>query len=507
ALSVSIGQSSYINIYPRRRIEETLRRMEKQNISRIDETIAREIAVREGINIMVVPGISRVGDSYVLTGILTDSRDGKILASELVRAKSSHKILASLDKLSKKIRRDLGESLSAIQERSKPLTQVTTSSLEALKQYSLGTEAHWKANLQDARLYYENALKIDTTFTAAKASLGMLEYERFDREKGKQLIVEAIKNIDSLTEKERLGILAFYANAVEHNLDKAANYTKSIIAIYPDHYPAYNNLGWYYQQMGRYGDAIVAYKKALQFNPYLIFTYNGLNWIYLNESGEVDSAIVWCKKQISYAPDNPWGYDYLGWAYLGKDSLLQAEEAFKKALELNPSFILDLYRLAHTYRLQGRYEEAIEPLKKILQIDSTEFSAHYNLGLIYSHLNLPKLSRRHYEIFRSYIEKQVRENPEDISNQFPLAVILTRLGEKERGRRIARKAIQTDSTEHFGCALYYSVTGEKQKAIHHLKLDVENGDHNYIWFKIHPDFEPLYAEAEFREIIREGLKQ
>ncbi|MFQ6109796.1 MAG: protein kinase, partial [Candidatus Aminicenantales bacterium] len=66
ALAVSIGQSSYINIFSQRMIRDALRRMKKNGIESIDEAVGQEIALREGINIMVIPGISRVGNTYVL---------------------------------------------------------------------------------------------------------------------------------------------------------------------------------------------------------------------------------------------------------------------------------------------------------------------------------------------------------------------------------------------------------------------------------------------------------
>lgn len=506
-LSVSIGQSSYVNILSRKRADEALRRMKKEEAKHIDEVIGREIAVREGIKVILVPSISQVGETYMLTGMIEDPSTGATFRSEIVRAKGKDEVLSALDELSTKIRRDLGESLAAISKKSKPLAKVTTSSLEALKQYSLGIESHWNSNFKEARLYYESALQIDPNFTAAKGSLGSIFFEKFDREKGKELLSEAIYDVDNLTEREKYGILAFHANAVENDLEKAVQYIKMRLALYPDDEASHNNLGWYYFRLERYEDAIAAYKEAIEINPYLMLPYNGLNWIYLYQLGELDLALELCERQISYNNQNAWAYNNLGWAYLGKDNLEEAKKAFEKALETDPRFILVLYRLAHTYRLQGRFQEALQPLEKILEIDQTESSAHYDLGTIYQLLGNTKEARRHFEKFRKDPEKWVKENPKDANNYISLGVVLTRLGEKDRGWSMGQKAIAIDPAQHFGFAMLLSVQGKKQEAIDQLELAIENGYHNYIWIKIHLDFQPLYEEPRFQELIRQGLNK
>ncbi|MCK4751752.1 MAG: hypothetical protein KAT15_32070, partial [Bacteroidales bacterium] len=49
AFSVSINQSRHINVVPRRRMQEALKRMEKEGNEAIDEALCREIALREGV--------------------------------------------------------------------------------------------------------------------------------------------------------------------------------------------------------------------------------------------------------------------------------------------------------------------------------------------------------------------------------------------------------------------------------------------------------------------------
>jgi hypothetical protein len=81
AFSLTINQSRYINVFPRSRMVETLTRMEIKNKTYIDETTGIEAAMREGINVCVVPSISEVGKSYVITAKILETSTGNLIKS------------------------------------------------------------------------------------------------------------------------------------------------------------------------------------------------------------------------------------------------------------------------------------------------------------------------------------------------------------------------------------------------------------------------------------------
>jgi len=512
ALRVSIEQSRYVNVFPKQRIRETLQRMKKDDVTYIDEPIGREISEREGINVMVVPSISRVGETYVLTAVIRDIKDITVTRSEIVSAKSQDQVLNALDKLAKRIRSALGESFLSISRQSKPLADATTSSLEALKQYTLAHENHRTGNFQDAKLYYENALRVDSTFSMARAGLGMMHVvgternlQGFDPSAGKKLIDEALQNLDGLTDREKYAILIFHAGTVEGDFERGAQYCKALLAIYPDYGPAYNNLGWFYERMGRYPEAIDNFKQAIRIDPSLLVAYRGICYRY-EQLGEIDSALVWAKRWTAEYPDDANGWTSLGWMYLGKDSLRQAQITFEKAQEINPHFTLILYNLGHTYRLQGNYRGAIQSLQRILEMSPSDSWAHYQLGVLYHLHGDHQTSLRHFENIRLEVEKWIRQNPENAYNYYLLGLILTRLGEIERGWDMGQKALAIDSTQHFVYAQLLTLHGQTQEAIDQLELAVQKGNQNYIAMKIHMDLQLLNNEPRFMELLNRLMK-
>ncbi|MGB8316616.1 MAG: tetratricopeptide repeat protein, partial [Ignavibacteriaceae bacterium] len=483
---------------------ENLKRMEKPDLNFLDEETIREMALREGINIYLVPGISKIGNKYIITCMIKEAANAAMLKSEVQYAIGENDILDKLDNLSRSIREDLGESSNEISRQNKPLRKVTTSSLEALKQYSLGIEEHWKSNFEKAKYYYENALKIDSTFTSAKASLGNLLLEKFDRKQGKKLLSEAIKSIDKVTNREKYGILAFYAVNVEGNWEEGIKYTKLRSELYPDDPAPHNNLGWYYQNTGRYNEAVEEYKTALKIDPHLILTYGGVIWTYLEKLGMIDSAFVWTKKMLNYDDTNAWGYFYLGSVYTAMDSLASAEHAYQKAVDIYPNFTVDAYRLAHVYRLQGRFQKAINILQKILKNDKEEISAHYDLGINYSNLGNNKSSKEHFTQFRKAAEKWVKENPKDAESYFSLAAVLARLGNNKTSWEAGQNAINLDSTLHIRIAEFLALNGRNDEALIYLEKAVKDGYRDFVWLRLDPDLGNISNEPLFDKIFKQN---
>ena len=507
AFSLTANQSRYINVFPRSRMLETLTRMEIKDQKYVDDKTGREIAIREGIDIYIVPSISEVGNKYVIAAKIMETKSGNLLRSEVLYAETQDEILTKLDQISKRIRRDLGESRYNIATQDKPLKKVTTSSLEALKLYSLGIDHHLMLDFAGARDYYENALKIDTGFTSARASLGNLLIERFDPVKGREILNQAVKSVSNLTERERLGILAFHAVNVENDLPKGIEYAKMRIELYPDDAAARNNLGWYYQKSEKYDEALKEYKATVQINPDMALTYGGILWIYLELIGDVDSALVWAEKMISDNPQNAWGYFNLGSAYLGIDSLTKAEVAFRKAWEINPAFLMNSYRLAHTYRLLRRYNEAIEVLTKIRENNKNEASAYYDLGINYQSLGNQEEAVKNYSAFkRIATEEWTKTWPNDAGTYIAIGAITARLGDIESSRKMLQKAIEIDSSRHNDFAELLCLQGKIPEALNEIEKALEKGYRDLVWLKINPDYQVLQNEIKFRNLLVKFFK-
>jgi len=503
AFEISINQSRHINVITRKRVQEVLKRAGKENVTIIDEELCRDIAKREGADVYILPEISRVGNQYILTAELMETESSNVLVSEIYYTKSKGEILTKLDRLTRKMRRHLGESRYKISGQSKPLVQVTTSSLDALKQFSIAYEYHFNLDFEKAVTHYENAIRLDSNFTTAKASLGNILYEKFDKEKGKEWLDEAITSIDDLTDREQFSILAFYAANVEKDLDKGINYNRMALELYPDSPVARNNLGWYFQQQKRYEESSIEYKEAIRIDPFFMLPYAGLIWNYLAYMGQLDSALFWSNRMISTEPENGWGYFYLGSCYFGLDEYGKAEREFEKARELAPELVLSLYRLSNTYRTLEKYDRAVEVLEDIISINITESPAFYYLGICYELMGEEEKAREKYLQYKSrtdYWEKQFPDNPTTFLSK---GLVLTRLGQKEEGFKAGMKAFEMDTSNHFDFAGFLAVQDKNSEALDHLELAFEQGYRDICWMKMEANVALLRDEPRYKQLLNQ----
>lgn len=169
ALAVQLEQSPYLNLVPESKILEGLRYMGRPPGERITGDVAKEFCLREGVKAMLTGSIAGLGSHYAITVSAINAQTGDSQAREQVEADSKEQVLKALDKAASSLRQKLGESLSSVQQFATPLERATTSSLDALKEYSLGEAEHLKINDEEAIPHFKRATELDPNFATAYA--------------------------------------------------------------------------------------------------------------------------------------------------------------------------------------------------------------------------------------------------------------------------------------------------------------------------------------------------
>ncbi len=507
ALSVSLSQSQYVNVFPRRRAEQAITRMKLKDVDRIDETTGREIAVREGVRILVVPTISGVGDNYALTGAIQDTETGENLRMEMVRADGKDEVLDALDDLANKIREDLGEAKRSISLKSKPLKKVTTSSLEALKRYSMGFEKQQQGQFEESRRHYGYAVENDSEFAMALGALGMVEYLHFDRVKGLDYFNRAIEYADQITEPEAYSLRAAHAIAVEEDYEKAAQIYSMAAEEYPDASTYHNNLGAVYGLLGRHQDAADEYKEAIRAEPTLMIAYNGLVTEYMIHLGRVDLALEWSRRQMAYQPESSWPYYNLAYVYIGADSIDNAIEALGRSLEFDLEFAVSLELLGHTLLLLGLYDDALTAYAHLLEATPDAVEPHYYMGIASELLGQNARARDYYGRFAQITQWRIEDQPDNPYYYIDLGIVRTRMGQNDRARAAAARATAIDPTAHLSYARLSSVQGNADNSLEHVVRAIDGGYRDLIYVKFHPDFQLLRNDPRLTELLDRHLKK
>ncbi|HEY2855928.1 MAG TPA: BTAD domain-containing putative transcriptional regulator [Gemmatimonadaceae bacterium] len=265
ALAAGLQQSAYVNVFPRARVEQTLTRMGRPATgpaARLDEPLAREVAMREGIRVVVAGTIDRIDSSYMLTARLVDASTGTALAAESRVAPHRADVIAVVDELVRRLRRDIGESSDAIAAHDLPLPQATTSSLEALRLYASGVAAFRAGNRKSAIDLYESAIAVDSDFALAHSELGAAYYWNNDRPNGDLHFDHALRLIDRLTDREKLLVRAS-AESWRGNREKAIELRRALLTIYPGDRALWGRIGYDYMRLGRSKEAVAALREQI----------------------------------------------------------------------------------------------------------------------------------------------------------------------------------------------------------------------------------------------------
>lgn len=318
ALAVDLEQSPYLNVFSDAKARHTLTLMGKPPEERVTVEVAREICQRNGVKALLAGSIASLGSQYVVTLDAINASTGDSLAQVQGQADSKEQVLKTLDATTTQLRGKLGESLASIQKFDKPLEEATTSSLEALKSFTLGDVKHSAGDDLASIPFYKRALELDPNFAMAYARLGTV-YSNFGQmDVSEQYRKKAFELKDRASERERLYITSHY-----------------------------------YADNGELEKGIATYELYQQTYPREVTPYVNLAATYVLILGEFEKGLASAKEAIRVDPDESRGYFLSGNAYLGLNRVDEAKAVLNAGLQRNPSFVFLHDNLANIAYAQG----------------------------------------------------------------------------------------------------------------------------------------------------------
>ncbi len=175
AVALQLEQSPYFNILPESRVQQALHFMGRPPDERLTKEVAHEICLREGVTTMLVGSITGLGTHYVVTLQAINAQSEDALARAQAEAGSKEQILKSLQQAASTLREKLGDTAPSMEKTAIPLQAATTSSLDALKEYSLGDAAFARYNQQGALPHFQKAVELDPDFATAWVDLATVQ--------------------------------------------------------------------------------------------------------------------------------------------------------------------------------------------------------------------------------------------------------------------------------------------------------------------------------------------
>jgi hypothetical protein len=220
ALAVKLEESPFLNIFPERQVMQTLEYMGRPIDAQLTTEIAQEICERQGIKALITGEIAPLGNNYVVTLTAQECVTGRALARDQTEAASKEEVLAVVGQSATNIRQELGESLASIEKFDAPVEQATTSSLEALRAFSLAMETRAQGTDEDSVRLFRRAIEHDLNFAMAWARLGTVYGNLDESNAAADATSEAFDLRDRVSEHERLYIESHYYGGVTGQIEK-----------------------------------------------------------------------------------------------------------------------------------------------------------------------------------------------------------------------------------------------------------------------------------------------
>jgi eukaryotic-like serine/threonine-protein kinase len=336
ALNVSLRQSPFLNVLSDSQAAKTLQLMTRPVDTKLTPEVARELCLRVGSKAYIAGAIGSLGSRYVLELRAVNCQSGDTVALEQVTAASREKVLDALGEGASKLRGELGESLATVQKFDVPLEQATTSSLEALKAFSIGTKTAREKGSAAAMPYHQRAIGLDPNFAMGYWAVGWDYWGLGERERASEYYAKAYQLREHTSAREGLTIVADYYQVVTGELDKAAQTYQELIENYSREVAAYSHLGNLYAQQGHYEKAAETIEQAVRLAPndvtgYVDLANSPLALHRLNETRQIIR-----EAQARKLDDAPLHADLYALAFLDSDPAAMAEH--QQWFSANPEY-------------------------------------------------------------------------------------------------------------------------------------------------------------------------
>jgi tetratricopeptide (TPR) repeat protein len=213
-LKLALEGAGFISAYDRNGIRRSLGVVPPD---RLDEATGRELAVKQGVGVVLSGGLTREGSGYGITLKATESVTGNVIVSTSGRASGKDQVLSVAATLGNRVRTALGDDTSDSAQRFATET-LSATSLDVVREYAMAMQALSNSKFEEARQSFGRAVALDPNFGLAYAGMAIASANMGQTQEAETYVQEAIRHVDKMTERERFrtrGLFYYVTNDYE----------------------------------------------------------------------------------------------------------------------------------------------------------------------------------------------------------------------------------------------------------------------------------------------------
>ncbi len=323
-MTTGLSRSPRLRLASRERVDETLLEAERSARPKLSPSARRAVALRSKADLLLLGDFAKAGDRIRISVRIQSSPADEILLTEQVEGSGEKAIFQMVDQLTTRVLTRWNLLRRGDKFLDRELAAVTTSSIEAYRNYAEGLEKYYyNFDSKGAAERYERAIAVDPGFALALSKLVVVHLTLGQFEKADAYARRALEHVDRLAEPERHYVTGNYYVLRERTFDRA----------------------------------LEAYHRALAFDPYLSSARHNIGFIYF-QLERYQEAIEYLEELVADGMSFPGTYRVLALSYAALGEPGKERQVLQRYVRLRPEKWIGHRNLAHHFLRWGRLEEA-----------------------------------------------------------------------------------------------------------------------------------------------------
>jgi len=332
-LGISLEGASFISSYDRGLAKKVASRLQP-SATRMDVSLARLVAQREGIALVVGGTILSQGTGYQVYVTTVDAATGNsIVKEEQIRASSKQDVLSATARLAERIRKGLGDATPQSAQQSAAETY-TAASLEAAHAYAEAQSLQQAGKFVDAISAYQRAIELDPGMGRAYAGIASTDQNLGKNRDAENNYRLAMARIDRMTEREKFRTRGGYY-LLMRNDSKALEEFTALVKDYPADTAGHANLAYAYFLQRNMDKALEEERRALAITPHSVLQHSNLSQ-YALYAGDFDTAMREAQQILKENPSFETAEGTLAVARLATGQLDESRQEYIKLQAMSP---------------------------------------------------------------------------------------------------------------------------------------------------------------------------
>jgi serine/threonine protein kinase/tetratricopeptide (TPR) repeat protein len=367
SLGIALEGASFITTYPRANALKLATQLGRSNLN---EEAARLLSTRgEDINVILAGRIEANGGGYRIRVRAINPADGNEIRSVTADADSKQDVLQAVSELASTLRDEFGDTTSEAERRADVET-FTASSLEAVREYTVGQDLANAGRDEEAITHYQSALAADANFGRAYSGLAVSAYKLGRSAEAEDAYKKAFAVADRMTEREKLRTFGAYYLQFTGNYDKAVENYGELAKRYPADKAGFSNLAMSHFYLLDFAKAMEAGRRAVELYP-RIPTFRSNYALFAMYAGDFDTAAAEATKVLETDPKFHKGYLPIALQALQRGDLAGARAAYTKMAATGPAGAsLAASGLGDLALYEGAYADAVTTLQSAVETDA-----------------------------------------------------------------------------------------------------------------------------------------